>query len=249
MGFRQDPSPEATIRGPGPISREERFQRCRSSLPSPASGPRTPPAWRSVRSIASIPPRTTTDSPTPRCSTSTPRSASIAARANPPVRSRPSTNRTPFGEPAEVHSDQRGLLQEQVDRVGNCPAAPPRRSRRGAQAPRSSLTGDVIRQMSETYVRSDGSRRVVITGIGAVSPNGIGREHFWHATRAGTSGVGRISAFDPEDQPTRIAGEVGDFQPTAWIDPKDMRHVPGRSGSPWPPATRRSGTQASILTS
>ena len=84
--------------------------------------------------------------------------------------------------------------------------------------------------MTETYTRSDGGRRVVITGIGAVSPNGIGRETFWGATRAGTSGVSRIAAFDPENQPTRIAGEVAEFPTEAWIDPKDLKHVPRAVG-------------------
>jgi 3-oxoacyl-[acyl-carrier-protein] synthase II len=54
-------------------------------------------------------------------------------------------------------------------------------------------------------------RRVVITGIGAVSPNGIGRERFWDATRRGVSGVRRISRFNPAGYQVQIAGEVADF--------------------------------------
>ena len=50
--------------------------------------------------------------------------------------------------------------------------------------------------------------RVVITGIGAVSPNGIGREAFWSATKAGVSGVRRITRFDPAVSSVQIAGEV-----------------------------------------
>ena len=51
-------------------------------------------------------------------------------------------------------------------------------------------------------------RRVAIPGIGAVSPNGIGRERFWEATRNGESGVRRIGRFDPEGNVVQIAGEV-----------------------------------------
>jgi 3-oxoacyl-[acyl-carrier-protein] synthase II len=68
-------------------------------------------------------------------------------------------------------------------------------------------------------------RRVVVTGIGAVSPNGIGRETFWKATRLGLSGVKRISRFDPGRSSVRIAGEVHDFDEHAYIEVKDRPHV------------------------
>jgi len=68
-------------------------------------------------------------------------------------------------------------------------------------------------------------RRVVITGIGAVSPNGVGRERFWDATRRGISGVRRITRFDPAAHQVQIAGEVGDFDESAWVDEKDRPHV------------------------
>ena len=69
------------------------------------------------------------------------------------------------------------------------------------------------------------SRRVVITGIGCLSPNGNGREEFASAVRAGRSGVGRISLFDPEGLPATIAGELKGFDPSLFISPKDARHV------------------------
>ncbi len=69
------------------------------------------------------------------------------------------------------------------------------------------------------------SRRVVITGVGAVAPNGIGRESFWEATRNGVSGVGPVSLFDPADLEVRIAGEATGFDPDAWVDPKYRKHV------------------------
>ncbi|MBI5368222.1 MAG: beta-ketoacyl-[acyl-carrier-protein] synthase family protein [Planctomycetes bacterium] len=76
--------------------------------------------------------------------------------------------------------------------------------------------------MSEPAAR----RRVVITGIGALSPNGLGREAFWSATRAGRSGIRRITAFDPAELPVQIAGELPGFDPAPWIKAKDTEHVP-----------------------
>jgi 3-oxoacyl-[acyl-carrier-protein] synthase II len=68
-------------------------------------------------------------------------------------------------------------------------------------------------------------RRVVITGMGCLAPNGSGREAFAEALRRGASGVDRISLFDPEGLPVTIAGELKGFDPTAWIGAKDIRHV------------------------
>lgn len=69
-------------------------------------------------------------------------------------------------------------------------------------------------------------RRVAITGIGAVSPNGIGRERFWEATRNGVSGVRRISRFDPSGYLVQVAGQVPDeFDETQYVTAKDRPHV------------------------
>jgi 3-oxoacyl-[acyl-carrier-protein] synthase II len=68
-------------------------------------------------------------------------------------------------------------------------------------------------------------RRVVITGMGAVSPNGVGNAAFSRAILEGRSGVNRISRFDPAEIPVQIAGEVHDFDELAWIDKKERRHV------------------------
>src|SRR5882672_8579305 len=69
-------------------------------------------------------------------------------------------------------------------------------------------------------------RRVVVTGIGAVSPNGVGRETFWSAVRAGVSGVKPITAFDVRHLPTRIAGIVDGFDPAEVMSSNDLKHVP-----------------------
>jgi 3-oxoacyl-[acyl-carrier-protein] synthase II len=69
-------------------------------------------------------------------------------------------------------------------------------------------------------------RRVVVTGVGAVSPNGVGREAFWSALRAGRSGVKRITAFDVSHLPTRIAGIVDGFDPADVMSANDLKHVP-----------------------
>lgn len=69
-------------------------------------------------------------------------------------------------------------------------------------------------------------RRVAITGIGAVSPNGIGRESFWQASRNGVSGVRRIARFDPTPFQVQVAGQVPEeFDEKQWVDAKDRPHV------------------------
>ena len=55
------------------------------------------------------------------------------------------------------------------------------------------------------------SRRVVITGLGVVAPNGIGKEAFWQNLVAGKSGISYITAFDASSYPCQIAGQVPDF--------------------------------------
>jgi 3-oxoacyl-[acyl-carrier-protein] synthase II len=67
--------------------------------------------------------------------------------------------------------------------------------------------------------------RVVVTGIGAVSPNGIGRENFWRATKLGQSGVQRITRFDPQKFQVQIAGEVTGFDELSQVDAKERQHV------------------------
>ncbi|MGH9649203.1 MAG: beta-ketoacyl synthase N-terminal-like domain-containing protein, partial [Terriglobales bacterium] len=68
-------------------------------------------------------------------------------------------------------------------------------------------------------------RRVVITGMGAVSPNGIGNEAFCRAILEGKSGVRRITRFDPSELEVQIAGEVVDFDELAWVTKHERKHV------------------------
>lgn len=69
-------------------------------------------------------------------------------------------------------------------------------------------------------------RRVVITGLGVVSPVGNGKEEFWNNLLVGKPGVGPITQFDATDFPVRIAGEVKDFDPVALAgDRKTVRHM------------------------
>lgn len=63
-------------------------------------------------------------------------------------------------------------------------------------------------------------RRVVITGLGVISPCGTGKEDFWTNIKAGKSGIGKITRFDTSDFPTKVAGEVKDFDSKWYMEPK-----------------------------
>jgi 3-oxoacyl-[acyl-carrier-protein] synthase II len=68
-------------------------------------------------------------------------------------------------------------------------------------------------------------RRVVITGLGIVSPLGIGLEENWDAVSNGRSGIGPITRFDPKDLSSKIAGEVKNFNPEDYIDKKEIKKM------------------------
>ncbi len=68
-------------------------------------------------------------------------------------------------------------------------------------------------------------RRVVITGIGAVTPMGLGREGLWEGMRAARSGVSRITRFDPTPFSSQIAAEVRGFDPLQYMDAKRVRRL------------------------
>jgi len=69
------------------------------------------------------------------------------------------------------------------------------------------------------------NRRVVVTGVGAVSPLGLDVEQTWQALIAGRSGVGTITAFDAKSSPVRIAAEVSGFDPVALFGRRRARHL------------------------
>ncbi|SHJ65817.1 beta-ketoacyl-ACP synthase II [Tepidibacter formicigenes] len=68
-------------------------------------------------------------------------------------------------------------------------------------------------------------RRVVVTGIGCVTPVGIGKENFWNNLKNGVCGIDKITRFDATDFATQIAGEVKDFTASDFIDKKEARRM------------------------
>src|ERR1700758_380411 len=75
-------------------------------------------------------------------------------------------------------------------------------------------------------------RRVVVTGLGMVSPLACGAEATWQRLIEGRSGLGHISGFEVSDLPCRIAGQIprgdgsnGSFSPDLWMEPKEQRKV------------------------
>jgi 3-oxoacyl-[acyl-carrier-protein] synthase II len=68
-------------------------------------------------------------------------------------------------------------------------------------------------------------RRVVVTGLGLVTPVGIGREDVWRRITDGQSGIGPITRFDSTRHDTKIAGEVKDFKPEEFISPKELKRM------------------------
>lgn len=67
--------------------------------------------------------------------------------------------------------------------------------------------------------------RVVITGVGLVTPIGIGKEEFWQSLIQGRSGIGKISYFDTSEYPTKVAAEVKEFDFTNYISPKEANRM------------------------
>lgn len=66
-------------------------------------------------------------------------------------------------------------------------------------------------------------RRVVITGLGVVSPIATGRENYWQALREGRNGVGPLTTFDVSDCPVPIGAEIKDFDPVRWMEGKEAK--------------------------
>src|ERR1044071_5973943 len=68
-------------------------------------------------------------------------------------------------------------------------------------------------------------RRIVVTGLGLVTPLGTGVDKTWKAICAGESGIGRITKFDPAAYDAQIAGEVKDFDPAQFIEKKEIKKM------------------------
>lgn len=68
-------------------------------------------------------------------------------------------------------------------------------------------------------------RRIVVTGLGAIAPNGVGLDLFWEALIQGKSGINPIQQFDPQDHAVKIAGEVNDFNPESMLEPRETRKL------------------------
>ena len=68
-------------------------------------------------------------------------------------------------------------------------------------------------------------RKVVVTGIGPVTPIGVGVEDFWTGATSGRNGIGPITRFDTSDLPVHISAEVKDFDARDWLDPKEARRT------------------------
>ena len=68
-------------------------------------------------------------------------------------------------------------------------------------------------------------RRVVITGLGALAPNGNSVPEYWDALISGTSGIDHITYFDTENLSVKIAGELSNFNPEDYFDKKEIRKL------------------------
>ena len=95
----------------------------------------------------------------------------------------------------------------------------------GILAGETSLNSGTNCEKDSVLSQFKGPRRVVITGMGCVTPLGVGREKFWNSLIEGRSGVGRIDAFDVSKSPVKIAAQVRDFDWQAQLNPKDRKHV------------------------
>ncbi len=67
--------------------------------------------------------------------------------------------------------------------------------------------------------------RVVITGLGMITPLGVGTEKSWEGLIAGQSGIDRVESYDASLQACKIAGEVRDFEPTDFVHPKEVKKM------------------------
>ena len=79
---------------------------------------------------------------------------------------------------------------------------------------------EILDSTSEAAIKHGMERRVAITGLGVVSPIGTGLDRFWENLLRGRNGIARITAFDPAEYRSHMAGEVKDFRAEDWVDAK-----------------------------
>ena len=69
------------------------------------------------------------------------------------------------------------------------------------------------------------NRKIVITGLGVIAPNGTGKEEFWQAMKEGSSGIKPIKRFDTSDFQCKLGGEIDDFEPKRFLGTKGLREL------------------------
>ncbi len=69
------------------------------------------------------------------------------------------------------------------------------------------------------------NKKIVITGLGVIAPNGIGKEQFWQALKEGKSGIKRIRRFDTSEFKCKLAGEISNFKPTEFLGFKGLKNL------------------------
>ncbi|XP_010939869.2 3-oxoacyl-[acyl-carrier-protein] synthase II, chloroplastic isoform X1 [Elaeis guineensis] len=111
--------------------------------------------------------------------------------------------------------------------LGRQNAETTRRQRRGARSSPSSVAGKVMsiavqpeKKVAEKERTQTKQRRVVVTGMGVVTPLGHDPDHFYEELLKGVSGISEIETFDCSSYPTRIAGEIKSFSSDGWVAPK-----------------------------
>lgn len=80
--------------------------------------------------------------------------------------------------------------------------------------------------------------RVVVTGIGAVTPIGNDAKTTWKGMKSGKNGIGFITRFDTEEFKVKVAAEVKNFDPTLYLEKKEIRKTDLYTSTPWPPRPR-----------
>ena len=89
-------------------------------------------------------------------------------------------------------------------------------------------------------------RRVVVTGVGMMTPVGVGRDASWEGLLNFKNGIAETTLVEVEDLPSKVSGEVSGFEVTDWLDPqRGAPHGPLHPTSPSPPRPRRSSSPVS----